>query len=83
MVGKAYGDRIQYWITHNEPSVTAFLGYYLGIHAPGIQDMTACLQSIHYLLLSHGLAVKELRRLSRPGTHIGAAINLSPIMPAT
>jgi beta-glucosidase len=83
VVGKAYGDRVQYWITHNEPSVTAFLGYYLGIHAPGIQDLTACMRSIHYLLLSHGLAVKELRRFSRPGTRIGAAINLSPIMPAT
>jgi beta-glucosidase len=83
VVGKAYGDRIQYWITHNEPSVTAFLGYYLGIHAPGIQDMTACMRSIHYLLLSHGLAVKELRRFSRPDAKIGAAINLSPVMPAT
>lgn len=83
VVGKAYGDRIQHWITHNEPFVTAFVGYYLGIHAPGIQDMAASLKSIHHLLLSHGLAVRELRRYSRPGTQIGAAINLSPIMPAS
>jgi beta-glucosidase len=83
VLGKAYGDRIQYWITHNEPFVTAFLGYYLGIHAPGIQDMTATLQSIHHLLLSHGLSVQELRRCTKPGAQIGAAINLSPVMPAS
>jgi beta-glucosidase len=83
VLGKAYGDRIQYWITHNEPSVTAFLGYYLGMHAPGIQDLAAALKSIHHVLLSHGLAVRELRRFARPGAQIGAAINLTPVTPAT
>jgi beta-glucosidase len=83
VVGKAYGDRINYWITHNEPFVTAMVGYYLGMHAPGIQDMSAAIQSTHNLLLSHGLAVQELRKTSRAGTKIGAAINLTHVMPAS
>jgi beta-glucosidase len=45
--------------------------------------MTAALQSIHHLLLSHGLSVQELRRYAKPGAQIGAAINLSPVMPAS
>ncbi len=83
VVGKACGDRINYWITHNEPFVTAMLGYYLGMHAPGVQDMGAALQSTHHLLLSHGLAVQELRRTAKVGAKIGAAINLAPVMPAS
>jgi beta-glucosidase len=83
VVGRAYGDRINHWITHNEPFVTAMLGYYLGMHAPGIQDMSAALQSTHNLLLSHGLAVQELRKTGKSGVKIGAAINLAPVMPAS
>ena len=29
------GDRVKDWITLNEPWVSAFLGYHLGVHAPG------------------------------------------------
>jgi beta-glucosidase len=83
VLGKAFGDRIQYWITHNEPFVTAVVGYYLGIHAPGIQDLAATIQSMHHLLLSHGLAVQALRESTRPGAQIGAALNLSTVMPAS
>jgi beta-glucosidase len=83
VVGKAFGDRICYWTTHNEPFVTAMLGYYLGIHAPGIQNLNAAIQSTHNLLLSHGLAAQELRRTGKPGVKIGAAINLSHVMPAS
>jgi beta-glucosidase len=83
VVGKAFGDRVNYWITHNEPFVTAMLGYYLGMHAPGIQDLNAAITSTHHLLLSHGLAVGELRKAVKPGAKIGAAINLTHVMPAS
>ena len=71
VVGKAYGDRINYWITHNEPFVTAMLGYYLGMHAPGIQDMSAAIQSTHNLLLSHGLPSRNCARPAKPGRRSG------------
>lgn len=83
VIGRTYGDRINYWITHNEPFVTAAAGHYTGIHAPGIKDLQATLQSVHHLLLSNGLAVKALRGCIKQGARIGAAINLSPVEPAS
>jgi beta-glucosidase len=35
LVAKRLGDRATYWITHNEPMVTAVFGYLNGQHAPG------------------------------------------------
>ena len=34
-VGTALGDRVDTWITLNEPWCSAFLGYASGVHAPG------------------------------------------------
>ncbi len=83
VVGKAFGDRINYWITHNEPFVTAAAGHFFGVHAPGIKDLGATLQSVHHLLLSNGLAIKALRNYAKKGASIGAAINMSPVEPAS
>jgi len=35
VVSRALGDRVQKWITLNEPWVSAFVGYSMGRHAPG------------------------------------------------
>ena len=73
----ALGDRVAWWITHNEPWCTAALGYRLGIHAPGWQDVTAELRTAHHVLLSHGLAV-EAYRAAGLDAPIGIALNLMP-----
>jgi beta-glucosidase len=59
------GDRVKLWVTHNEPWVIAFLGYYYAQHAPGVRDATAALQVAHHLLVSHGQAVPIIRANSR------------------
>jgi beta-glucosidase len=76
----ALGDRVTWWITHNEPWIIAALGYRLGIHAPGWKDVEAELRTSHHLLLSHGLAVEAYRAtgLTAP---IGIALNLLPTYP--
>jgi beta-glucosidase len=76
----ALGDRVAWWMTHNEPWCTAALGYRLGIHAPGWQDVTAELRTAHHVLLSHGLAV-EAYRASGLQAPIGIALNLMPTYP--
>lgn len=81
VVVERLGDRIQDWITHNEPWCMAFLGYQLGIHAPGIQDLRIALQASHHLLLSHGLAVKAIRAASQLPARVGAALNHNPSSP--
>lgn len=60
---KLLGDRVKYWSTINEPNAFAVCGYLLGIHAPGVSDLSTFLQVNHHLLLAHGDAVKAGRML--------------------
>lgn len=79
LVFERLGDRVNHWLTHNEPWCAAFLGYGIGVHAPGIQDKQSAFCAGHNILLSHGLAVQALRTLARPTTQIGIALNLYPV----
>jgi beta-glucosidase len=83
IVARRLGDRINNWITHNEPWVVAFLGNELGIHAPGLKDLSTATQVAHHLLLSHGLAVRALRPCLKPEAQIGITLNLGHYMSAT
>ncbi|MCC6444648.1 MAG: beta-glucosidase [Armatimonadetes bacterium] len=76
------GDRVQDWITLNEPWVTAHIGYLSGEHAPGHRSLEECLQAGHTLLLAHGLALQRFRAAHYPG-QIGITVNLSPAHPAS
>lgn len=76
LMHSALGDRVRIWTTLNEPWCSAFLGYAAGIHAPGRQEPQAALAAAHHLLLGHGLATRELRRLD-PGASLGITVNLT------
>ena len=77
----ALGDRVQHWITLNEPWCSAFLGYGSGIHAPGRADPTDALLASHHLLLGHGRAVDAVRA-NAPDAQVGITLNLYPCTPA-
>jgi beta-glucosidase len=76
------GDRVPYWITLNEPWVSAFVGHWEGRHAPGIRDFPTALQTSHHLLLSHGKAL-QAHRASGLRSKIGITLNLTPMYPAS
>jgi beta-glucosidase len=82
IVARRLGDRIPWWITLNEPWCSAYNGYRLGIHAPGMQDTRAAVNAAHHLLLAHGLAVPRIRAHTRAGANIGITLNLTAITPA-
>lgn len=71
-----FGDRIQTWITHNEPWCASFLSYGMGHHAPGHRDWREAVLASHHLLLSHGEVVKGYRSLNLKGD-IGITLNLN------
>ena len=82
LVFSALGDRVRQWVTVNEPYCSAFLGYGIGVHAPGISDHRDALRAAHHLLLAHGLAVDRLRSLGDERHRVGIAHNFSPVIVA-
>ena len=74
---KELGDRVPYWITLNEPWVSAFIGHWQGVHAPGMRDFPTALLVSHHLLLSHGKAVQAHRSMGLK-SKIGITLVLTP-----
>lgn len=82
VVARHLGDRVQNWMTLNEPWVIAFLGHQIGEHAPGIQDTAAALRAAHHVLLAHGRAIPIIRRHS-PQAEVGIVLNNTQTYPAS
>ncbi|MFF1262587.1 MULTISPECIES: GH1 family beta-glucosidase [unclassified Streptomyces] len=80
-VAARIGDRVQKWITLNEPAEHTLLGHALGQHAPGRQLLFDALPVAHHQLLAHGLAVRALRAAG--ATDIGIANSHGPTWPAS
>jgi beta-glucosidase len=82
VVARRIGDRAAAIATLNEPWCAAFLGYRLGIHAPGRRDDAAALAAAHHQLVAHGLAIQAIRAAA-PATPAGIVLNFEPKWPAT
>jgi len=76
------GDRVQQWVTHNEPWCIATLGHEEGHHAPGHHDPAEALRVAHHLLLSHGRATVAIRQ-EAPESEVGLVQIHCPVHPAT
>ena len=81
-ISQAFGDLVYSYATLNEPFCSAFLGYEIGIHAPGIIGKEFGKKAAHHLLLAHGLAMKVLA-INSPNTLNGIVLNFTPCYPAT
>jgi beta-glucosidase len=82
IVADRLGDRVNRWVTVNEPWVVAKRGYFYGDKAPGHHDATAAVRASHHLLLGHGLAVRAIREVA-PHAHVGITLNLTPVEAAS
>jgi beta-glucosidase len=76
------GDRVGHWVTQNEPWVASWLGYGLGVHAPGRASEREALAAAHHLLLGHGRAVAIARELA-PSARVGITLDLEYVEPAS
>ncbi|MDD7836049.1 GH1 family beta-glucosidase [Paenarthrobacter sp. AB444] len=82
IAARHFGDRVEHWVTVNEPVSVTLQGYALGAHAPGRQLLFDCLPAAHHQLLGHGLAVQALRAEGAKG-QIGLSNMHSPVRPAS
>lgn len=82
IVAKQLGNRVYAYSTLNEPFCSAFLGYEVGIHAPGHKSRKKGRAAAHHLLLAHGLAMEAIRN-EAPQAKAGIVLNFSPTYPLT
>ncbi|MCP8998376.1 GH1 family beta-glucosidase [Pseudarthrobacter sp. RMG13] len=80
--GRRFGDRVDQWVTLNEPASVVLNGYALGVHAPGRDLLFDAFPAVHNQLLAHGMAVQALRAAGVRGG-IGVTNLHSPVRPAT
>jgi beta-glucosidase len=76
-VSQQLAGLVDSYATLNEPFCSAYLGYEIGVHAPGIKSQQAGRQAAHNLLLAHGLAMQVLRK-NCPEIEAGIVLNFSP-----
>ncbi|WDE10259.1 GH1 family beta-glucosidase [Thalassomonas haliotis] len=82
LITQAFGDRVYAYATLNEPFCSAYLGYEVGVHAPGIAGKEYGKKAAHHLLLAHGLAMQVLAKNS-PASLNGIVLNFTPCYPAS
>ncbi|GAB9470946.1 Beta-galactosidase [Globisporangium polare] len=74
-----FGDRVKTWLSLNEPWISSFLGFGIGVHAPGrrINPHTEPYIVSHNMLLAHAKAVDVYRREFQPTQdgRIGVTLN--------
>ena len=73
---EAFGDRVQDWLTLNEPWCVTWLGYMNGVHAPGVQNLDHALAAAHHTALAHAEAARAMRAV-RPELRVGLALNMT------
>jgi len=81
-ISLAFTGLVHSYATLNEPFCSAFLGYEVGVHAPGIKGKEYGKKAAHHLLLAHGLAMQVLTKNS-PDTLNGIVLNFTPCYPET
>jgi beta-glucosidase len=69
-----FGDRVPLWCTINEP-IALWVGYGLGVFAPGIADAQKGKQAMHHAMVAHGRAVQEFRSSAATG-NIGIVVDV-------
>lgn len=83
VVVERLGDRVSQWITLNEPACFVSLGYFSGLHAPGLKDASLAMKACHHANLAHGAAYKIIKSISRPNCQVGLSFNVDHFQPTS
>jgi len=82
LISTAFGKRVHSYATLNEPFCSSYLGYEIGVHAPGIVGREYGRKAAHHLLLGHGLAMQVLAK-NCPNALNGIVLNFTPCYPVS
>ena len=83
-ISELYSDRVKYFFTINEPQCFIGVGYFEGVHAPGLKvTYRDIFQMCHNVLKAHGAAVIALRENAKQPIKVGFAPTSSIKYPST
>lgn len=82
VVTRQLGDSVASYATFNEPFCSSFLGYEVGVHAPGLTGRKSGRQAAHHILLAHGLGMEVLNQ-NVPNCDKGIVLNFTPCYAAS
>lgn len=74
------GDSVVSYATFNEPFCSAYLGYEIGVHAPGLTGVQNGRTAAHHILLAHGLGMQAIRKHTK-SAQAGIVLNFTPCYP--
>lgn len=74
------GDTVASYATFNEPFCSAYLGYEIGVHAPGLTGVANGRTAAHHILLAHGLGMQVIRKHTHHA-QAGIVLNFTPCYP--
>jgi len=78
----AFSDRVQYWLTFNEPQCFLMNGYMQGVHAPFQRAYLSLSGFTRNFMLTHGETVKLIRGRAKKPPIIGIAFSSGAFIPA-
>ena len=79
-VVERFGDRVKKFTPINEPWVVAWLGYGIGIHAPGIKDRASAFAAAHHTVIGHAASTNAMRAV-RSDILTGPVLNQANYVP--
>lgn len=80
VVARQYGDRIKDFCVINEPSVSAYLGHFQGVHAPGIKNLSSMYAATHHQNIVSGHMAKLIHNEVKD-SNVGSAYTYFPTYP--
>lgn len=80
VIFETFKNDVPFYVTINEPFCVAHLGYGVGCHAPGINNVNSQMKASLNILKAHGKVVELYKKLGYAGK-IGICVNLNDIRP--
>ncbi len=74
------GEKVNIWVTINEPMVYLYHGYMLGTWPPGYKDLRQATTALRHLLHAHIYAYREIHQIRQSLWKMNSAVSVSKHM---